>query len=466
MILPRSLAIAFASLLLALPAVAQVAPRSEFAPYQLRRDAASRSHQQGTPSYIEFIPMAVATSFGEVTREQRFEVTQEWVDATAYLHLENVGSAYTLSINGSMVVECEDSFTPTTYTITPYLKGGENVISLTTRPSKLPQIEAQLPQSSVQPLAGSYIFTQNKLRILDYQAVTIPLEQNTDVDELGAHGQLLLDVVVENGFNYPETIEVGFDIYDPTGKLLDFSTAKATIEAGSIDTIRFSPHLYGAAKYRWNPDAAVGMQVIGRPTTRYTDQQLYSVMIFTKRTGLSSGYIPFEVGFTSRHYADGVLSQSEGGAAIALRSRRYNALGDKELTEKELRAIKAEGVNTISPDYPQPLWFYSLCDKVGLYVIEQAAINASGSSSDKAIGGTPSNDPALLDEYMARVQRMYYRTRNFSCVVAYSLGSEAGNGFNMYRAYRWLKEVEPNRPIIYQGAAGEWNSDNLKIEER
>ncbi len=65
---------------------------------------------------------------------------------------------------------------------------------------------------------------------------------------------------------------------------------------------------------------------------------------------------------------------------------------------------------------------------------------------------------------MERVQKMYYRTRNFTCVIAYSLGGESGNGYNMYKAYQWLKEVEQRRPIIYGGAQGEWNSDIINIE--
>ena len=39
------------------------------------------------------------------------------------------------------------------------------------------------------------------------------------------------------------------------------------------------------------------------------------------------------------------------------------------------------------------------------------------------------------------------------------LGGESGNGYNMYKAYQWLKSVERERPVLYGDAAGEWNSD-------
>ena len=101
-----------------------------------------------------------------------------------------------------------------------------------------------------------------------------------------------------------------------------------------------------------------------------------------------------------------------------------------------------------------------MCDELGVYVIEQASINPTNGSDNRAIGGTPSNDPKYVDSYLERVKSMYYRTRNHSCIIAYSLGGDkAGNGYCMYKAYQWLKSVETLRPVICRTADGEWNTD-------
>ena len=126
---------------------------------------------------------------------------------------------------------------------------------------------------------------------------------------------------------------------------------------------------------------------------------------------------------------------------------------------RELLRLKGQGYNTVCPDCPQPAWFYALCDETGLYVIDRAAISAPERRGDRTVGGTPSNDPRLADEYLERVKAMYYRSRNFTCVVAFALGAPSGNGYNMYKAYEWLKSVEKSRPVIYEDADGEWNSD-------
>ena len=54
---------------------------------------------------------------------------------------------------------------------------------------------------------------------------------------------------------------------------------------------------------------------------------------------------------------------------------------------------------------------------------------------------------------------MYYTSQNHPSVLLFSLGEQGGRGYNMYEAYRRLKAVEKKRPVIYEGAGAEWNSD-------
>ena len=58
-----------------------------------------------------------------------------------------------------------------------------------------------------------------------------------------------------------------------------------------------------------------------------------------------------------------------------------------------------------------------------------------------------------------RVEAMYRRAQNHVSISAFSLGGNIGNGYNMYKAYELLKSYGDSRPIIFDGAQGEWNSD-------
>ena len=145
---------------------------------------------------------------------------------------------------------------------------------------------------------------------------------------------------------------------------------------------------------------------------------------------------------------------------LVLKKEVYNAAADKKTTEGQIKALKSKGVNCLCPQYPQPKWFYSLCDRVGMYVIDCAAISSPSTGDNRNVDGTPSNDPLLVEEYLLRVDAMYRRAQNHVSIIAFSLGdAQSGNGYNMYKAYELLKSYGDSRPIIFDGAAGEWNTD-------
>ena len=97
---------------------------------------------------------------------------------------------------------------------------------------------------------------------------------------------------------------------------------------------------------------------------------------------------------------------------------------------------------------------------MGMYVIDCAAISSPSKGDDRTVGGTPSNDPRLVEEYLRRVETMYRRAQNHVSIIAFSLGNaSSGNGYNMYKAYELIKSYNDSRPIIFEGADGEWNTD-------
>ncbi len=417
---------------------AQNISRAEFALYDMREDAESRKRET-KHQYIDFAPAVVAADEDRVVMEQSFEMPFKWNDANVYIHIENVGLAYDLMVNHKLVDSEEDALTPSDFDISKFVQQGENRVAVIARSSVCGELQEGVELPTRPKFENSYIYSQNRRKIQDFIVRIAP-------DDKGEHARLYIDMIVENSFNFAEELEVGFDIYDPKGKLVEYSTRRVTIEGNSRDTVSFSPYIYGAPK--WLASSSV--------------PSLYKVMLYTKSNRIVQNYIPLTMGYGDWSYSsqDGAIYSF--GKPQILKTKSYNAVSTKAEADKDLKALKKQGYNTIKPDYPQPLWFYELCDKVGLYVIDQANINAPKANDDKRVGGTPSNDPKLVDEYLRRVKKMYYRTRNFNCVIAYSLGGDSGNGYNMYKAYEWLKSVESDRPILYIGAADEWNSDKLQ----
>lgn len=408
--------------------------RTQVTPFDTRHDAEAADRAKSGYT-IEYTPEPFAATEAGVAVGQVVDIPYVWTDGNTYLHLENVGTAYTLLVNDQPVAEVEDSSTPAEFALTPYIRQGKNTVVLVLRSSRADALNTA--PSSRKAFSESYLYYQNKRSIRDF---TISLEP----DSTRRFGVLRLNVIAQNSFNYDEMVTIGYDIYSPQGKLMEFNIVERKIPGRSVDTVRFDPFIYHTYDNKWEAGGK-------------TLPPLYKVMLFTRRDGAYKEYMPLRIGFGKTELEQGRIMRL--GKEIKRVEAQYNAAPDRKTTRTQLLALKAQGKNTLRPDAPQPAWFYALCDELGLYVIDRANIAAIPSRENRTVGGTPANDPTLADEFLERVKAMYFRSRNFTCVIGYSLGGEAGNGYNMYKAYEWLKGIEKSRPVIYEDADGEWNTD-------
>ena len=134
-----------------------------------------------------------------------------------------------------------------------------------------------------------------------------------------------------------------------------------------------------------------------------------------------------------------------------------------ELMRKDFELMKKHNINSVRLcHYPQDRKFYELCDEYGLYVYDEANIESHGMYYSLSKGGTLGNNPEWLKPHMDRTINMYERNKNYPSVTFWSLGNEAGNGYNFYQTYLYIKNKEKdgmNRPVNYERALWEWNTD-------
>ena len=101
--------------------------RTEVVPYDKRHDADARN-RAGVEAYIAYTPEAFAATDDAVAVGQVIDIPYVWTDGVVYLHLENVGTAYTLTVNDTEVAEVEDSSMPAEFALTPYIREGKNAV--------------------------------------------------------------------------------------------------------------------------------------------------------------------------------------------------------------------------------------------------------------------------------------------------------------------------------------------------
>lgn len=121
---------------------------------------------------------------------------------------------------------------------------------------------------------------------------------------------------------------------------------------------------------------------------------------------------------------------------------------DETTMRRDIELMKQHNFNAVRcSHYPNhPLW-YQLCDRYGLYVVDEANIETHGMMPMRRLADSPQWLPAMSE----RITRMVQRDGNHACIIIWSLGNESGHGRNHDALYQWLKKTDPDRPILYEG---------------
>jgi len=115
--------------------------------------------------------------------------------------------------------------------------------------------------------------------------------------------------------------------------------------------------------------------------------------------------------------------------------------------ELDVLTMKRHNINAVRcSHYPNDPQFLDLCDRHGLYVIDEANIEAHAFYHECCA------DPRYLGAFLDRVSGMVQRDRNHACIIAWSLGNESGYGPNHDAAAGWVRSTDPSRPVHYEGA--------------
>ncbi len=146
---------------------------------------------------------------------------------------------------------------------------------------------------------------------------------------------------------------------------------------------------------------------------------------------------------------------------------------DEESMLLDIQLMKQYNFNAVRcSHYPNDARWYELCDEYGLYVVDEANIEAHGMGkvtfdydntidfiSDGLDGDNLAKDPVWKAAHLDRTKRMLERTKNHPSIIIWSLGNEAGNGVNLEACYQWTKERDPSRLVQYEQSLEEWNTD-------
>ncbi|MEE2876658.1 MAG: glycoside hydrolase family 2 TIM barrel-domain containing protein, partial [Candidatus Neomarinimicrobiota bacterium] len=132
----------------------------------------------------------------------------------------------------------------------------------------------------------------------------------------------------------------------------------------------------------------------------------------------------------------------------------------EELMVQDIKLMKRFNINAVrASHYPNHPRWYELCDEYGLYVIDEANLEAHGMQFHANSYGEIADSPEWEAAWLDRGLRMVARDRNHPSILLWSMGNEAGDGKNFQKLYSAMKTDDPTRPVAYEPAGLESHTD-------
>lgn len=183
--------------------------------------------------------------------------------------------------------------------------------------------------------------------------------------------------------------------------------------------------------------------------------ELYQLILSYEEQGREV-FVPVSFGFRTVEIVDNEI-RVNGKRVFFKGVNRHDVSRDKGRTvtleemEKDILLMKAHNINAVrTSHYPNQEEFYDLCDRYGLYVMDEADLECHGFENTGNYNWI-SNHTGWEKHYVDRGLRMVQRDRNHPSILFWSLGNESGTGHNFLSMYLAMKKEDPSRPIHYEG---------------
>ncbi len=392
-------------------------------------DADPNAHRFGIPIYTNVIYPFDKSDYPSIPLEDEggdhvrvITVPAEWSGERLVLRIGAAESACAVWVNGVFVGTSTDSRLPAEFDITTVAKAGEETVVAVRvhRWSAATWIEDQ----DMWWMAGIHrsvsIYATPQARIADVFFDTVAISDD--------HAETETLVRLEGSVPDGSTISLE----------LDGSSSAST--TSRVDADQLVVELDVAAPAFWSAETPHLSTLTVRLTSAdgvTLDQQKLIVGIRTVEVGNGQLLVngrPITIYGVNRHEHDGHTGRWQSD----------------ELLEQDISLMKSANINAVrTAHYPNDERFYALCDKHGLYVMDEANVESHGLVFDEL---QPCNDPRFAAAFIERGTRMVKRDRNHPSVIAWSLGNESGFGPNHRAMAAAMRELDQYRPVAYHPA--------------
>ena len=364
-----------------------------------------------------------------------FTLPSDWQsNSQTRIVFDGVNSAFYIWCNGQAVGYSQDSRLAAEFDLTPYLQAGDNTLAvMVIRWSDGSYLEDQ----DMWWLSGIY---RNVYLLNKPEQHLSDIRITPELDNRYENGAINLVVDTANADN----CNIRTTLYDGNTVVASTTTAVGSApmdEKGGYDN-RTMIRLAVKMPKQWNAE---------------TPNLYRAVVTLVDANGQDIESEGYDVGFRIVEIKDGQLQLN--GKALMIRGvnkHEHNpATGHYETVEnlrEHLILMKQHNFNAVRcSHYPHQPAFYQLCDRLGLYVVDEANIETHGMTPMRKLA----DDPLWINAFLERMMRMVSRDFNHPSIIIWSLGNESGYGAAHDAMYQWTKRTDPSRPVQYEGGCSD-----------
>ena len=355
-----------------------------------------------------------------------FEVPEEMQGKRLFISFQGAESGIALWLNGQFVGYSEDSFTPSEFELTEYVKEGEN------------KLAAQVFKWTASSWCEDQDFFRFSGIYRDVYLYTVPEVHVYDLQIRAIPDETLSAAALEIRTNTWGKGEV-----------------KITLSKDGKTVIEDKKALDGEEIYAWKVENPVLWSA--------EDPQLYDLtMEIYNESGELQEVIPQKVGFRRFEMKDGIMTLN--GKRIVFKGvnrHEFSSVSGRHVSEEELRKdlkiMKQNNINAIRTcHYPDASRIYQLCDEYGIYMIDETNLESHGSwdiaefTKDYTYV-VPHDKPEWLDMLLDRANSMYQRDKNHAAILIWSCGNESFGGKDIFEMSQFFHKADPTRLVHYEG---------------
>ena len=355
-----------------------------------------------------------------------FEVPEEMQGKRLFISFQGAESGIALWLNGQFVGYSEDSFTPSEFELTEYVKEGEN------------KLAAQVFKWTASSWCEDQDFYRFSGIYRDVYLYTVPEVHVYDLQIRAIPDETLSAAALEIRTN-------------TWGK----GTVKITLSKDGETVIEDKKALDGEEIYSWKVEDPVLWSA--------EDPQLYDLVLEVyNESGELQEVIPQKVGFRRFEMKGGIMTLN--GKRIVFKGvnrHEFSSVSGRHVSEEELRkdlkTMKQNNINAIRTcHYPDASMIYELCDEYGIYMIDETNLESHGSwdvaefTKDYTYV-VPHDKPEWLDMMLDRANSMYQRDKNHAAILIWSCGNESFGGKDIFEMSQFFHKEDPTRLVHYEG---------------